>query len=286
MKWEKRLKWIRISKFVIPIALAISIIFAGFSVFANEAKNFVVDINYDENIKLSLTYNYEDAKNLTNLTDHLEVPVLGSYRDVTWDPSAGKSLKYDEITYAENLPDDIAMHDGVHSVFSRDGVVSFFSFSFYLVNSSPVAVDVDISINIDEVVTGNNEYNYHIDEAVRVMLIEGKSLLSSDECKANSVIYKKPEADLSEDIDEEQELANKAVYSNMGYTIKPFYSNTCVMQNNEVYFPCTLEPVSVMDESNIKRYTVILWLEGWDRECTEAIYRETMKMSMSFKGVG
>ncbi|MGN0812019.1 MAG: hypothetical protein ACI4MQ_00720 [Candidatus Coproplasma sp.] len=275
MKWSKRLKWIRISKIIIPIALAISILFAGFSVFANEAKNFVVDINYDENIKLSLTYN----EDLTDLTDHLDVPVLGKYKDVTWDPSAGKNLQYATMGYGTNLPDDIAMQEGVHTVFADKDVVSFFSFSFYLVNSSNRAVDVEISINVDEVVTGNNEYNYHIDDAVRVMLIEGKQKLS--ESMSNAVVYKKDEVSK----EEEDILAKKTEAYSKDYTVDRFASNTCVMKNNELYFPCSLAPGTVSDRSNVKRYTVILWLEGHDRECTEAIYPESMKMSMTFKGV-
>lgn len=275
MKWEKRLKWIRISKIVIPIALAISIIFAGFSIFANEAKNFVIDVNYDGSMRLSLTYN----EDLTDLTDRLEVPVLGKYDDVTWTPNTDPNRYYDKINYWDNLPDDIAMQDGVHSIFSFDGVVSFFSFSFYLVNNSNNAVDVDISIDIDEMITSDNTENIHIDEAVRVMLIEGKSLLSSDECKANSVIYKKKE--ISEQ--EEEELNGRIDYSS--YTIKNFETNR-VMQNDDYYFPCTLAPASVTDRSNVKRFTVIIWLEGWDRECIDAIFPESMKMSMTFKAVG
>ncbi|MGN1103394.1 MAG: hypothetical protein ACI4QI_00830 [Candidatus Coproplasma sp.] len=275
MKWSRRLKWIRVSKIVIPIALAISIVFAGFSVFANEAKNFVVDINYDENIKLSLTYN----EDLTDLTDHLDVPVLGKYKDVTWDPSTGKNLQYATMGYGMNLPDDIAMQEGVHTVFAGKDIVSFFSFSFYLVNGSNRAVDVEISINIDEVVTGYNDENIHVDDAIRVMLIEGKQLLS--ESAGNAVVYKKDEISR----EEEDILADKTkAYSSL-FPPKSFASNTCVMKNDEWYFPCRLAPGSVTDRSNVKRYTVILWLEGYDRECVDAILPESMRMSMSFNAI-
>lgn len=273
MRWSKRLKWIKISKFVIPIALAISIVFAGFSVFATEAKNFVIDVNFDENIKLSLTYN----EDLTDLTDHLEVPVLGKYRDVTWTPDTDPDKYYNSSAYSENLPDDIAMHDGVHTVFSREGVVSFFSFSFYLVNSSDNEVNVEISIDIDEVVTGNNAENVHIDDAVRVMLIEGKQLLSQT---TNAVIYKKDEINTVE----EAELKERTKAYSDYYTISGFDSTTRIMKNDALYFPCKLAPASVTDRSNVKRYTVIIWLEGHDRECIDPILPEAMKMSMTFKG--
>ena len=270
MKWNKRLKWIKLSKIIIPIALAISIVFAGFSVFANEAKNFVVDIHNDESTKLSLTYN----EDLTELSDHLEIPVLGRYRDVTWDPSAGKQLAYSQTSYAQNIPDDIALQEGVHTVFAEEGVVSFFAFSLYLVKLASRAGTVDMSIDIDEVITGNNAANVHIDEAVRVMVIDGKHRLSDN---AATTIYKKAEIN-----DEEEEILKERTraYSN-DYLIKNFESNRCVMQRKGEY---TLAPGSVTDGSNVQRFTVVVWLEGWDRECVSEILPESMKMSMTFKG--
>lgn len=271
MKWTKRLKWIRLSKIIIPIALAISIVFAGFSVFANEAENFVIKIGNESGINLSLTMN----EDLSEQTDHLQVPVQAHYRDVTWDPGAGKNLAYSETEYAKNIPDDIAMQEGVHSVFSYKDMLSFFSFSFYLVNNSERAVTIDMSVNIDEMVTGNNKMNYHIDDAVRFMLIDGKHLLSE---KAATTIYKKPE--INEEV-EAQLKKDTVAYSN-DYPIVDFLSSSCLLQRNGEY---TLSPGSVTDRSNVQRFTVVIWLEGWDRECKDEILPESLKMSMTFTGV-
>lgn len=271
MKWTKRLKWIKLSKIVIPITLAISLVFAGFSVFANEAKNFVVDISQDEGVSLSLTYN----EDLSGLTDHLDVPVVGRYRDATWDPSAGKSLAYDPNGFSENIPDDIAMYDGVHSVFSKEKVVSFFSFSFYLVNNSNRAVTVDMSVTIDEVVTSNNANGYHIDDAVRFMVIDGKHLLSDNSA---TTVYKKAECDEQE----EQSLKERTYLYSNDYTVMNFVSQSSVLERKGEY---TLSPSTVTDRSNVRRFTVVIWLEGWDRECVDDIMPESMKMSMTFSGV-
>lgn len=271
MRWTKRLKWIKLSKIVIPIALAISIVFAGFSVFANEAKNFVIDINNDESTSLSLTYN----EDLSELTDHLEIPVLGRYRDVTWDPASGKNLAYTANGFAENIPDDIALQEGVHSVFSKEEVISFFSFSFYLVNNSNRAVTINMSVDIDEVVVSNNANNYHIDEAVRFMIIDGKHRLSENSA---TTVYKKAECDETE----EQALRERtSAYSN-DYTVMNFVNQSCILERNGEY---TLAPSSVTDRSNVRRFTVVVWLEGWDRECVDEIIPESMKMSMTFSGV-
>ncbi len=273
MKWTKRLKWIRASKIIIPIALAISVVFAGFSVFANEAQNFVVDISGGDGINLALTYN----RDLTEQTDHLVVPILGKYRDVTWDPGAGKNLKYEETPFAENIPDDIALQEGVHTVFSRENVVSFFSFSFYLVNNSDRAVTVDMSITIDEMVTGNNEQNFHIDDAVRLMIIDDEHLLSEN---AATTVYKKSEINA----EEEEKLKERTSDYSYDYPIKHFLSSSKVLQRQGEY---TLNPRSVqdVDRSNVKRFTVVIWLEGWDRECVNEIIPEALKMSMTFSGL-
>ncbi len=267
MRWTKRLKWIRLSKIIIPIALAISLIFAGFAVFANEAENFVIKIDDGSGLSLALTYN----EDLTEQTDHLLVPVLGHYRDVTWDPSAGKNLKYVD-GYAENIPDDIAMQEGVHTVFSKESVVSFFSFSFYLVNNSSRAVTINMSVDIDEMLTGSNHEDYHIDDAIRFMVIDGKSLLSEN---AATVVYKKPEINA----EEEAILKKKTeAYSN-DYTIKEFLSERRILQCDGEY---VLNPASAQDGSNVQRFTVVIWLEGNDRECIDAIRPESLKMSMNF----
>lgn len=271
VKWNRRLKWIRVSKIIIPIALAISVVFAGFSVFANEAKNFVVDIHYDESASLSLTYN----EDLTELTDHLEVPVLGSYRDVTWDPGAGKQLAYSQDGFAENIPDDIAMQEGIHCVFSQKEMISFFSFSFYLVNNSSREVTIDMSVNIDEMITGDNDKNFHVDDAVRFMVIDGKHLLSE---KAATTVYKKPEVSAEEEAILKE---HTKAYSN-DYPIVDFLSNRCILERKGEY---TLAPGSVTDRSNVQRFTVVIWLEGWDRECVNEILFESLKMSMSFTAV-
>lgn len=267
MKWTKRLKWIRLSKVIIPITLAISLVFAGFAVFANEAENFVIKVDDGGGVSLALTYN----EDLSEQTDHLTVPVLGHYTDVTWDPSAGAQLSYDPDAYAENIPDDIALQEGVHSVFKKEEVISFFSFSFYLVNNSNRAVTVSMTVDIDELVTGSNKEDFHLDDAVRFMLIDGKHRLSE---QASTAIYKKPEIN-----DEEEEILRENTKAYSYYPIMDFAGSRRIVERDGQY---TLNPGTVEDGSNVQRFTVVIWLEGWDRECIDAIRPESMKMSMNF----
>lgn len=277
MKWTKRLKWLRLSKVIIPIALAISIVFAGFAVFADEAENFVIRIDKGNGVNLAISLN----EDLSEQTSYLQVPVPTSYTDVTWTPD--ENCLYEKGSYYKNLPDDIAYQEGITPVYYNSGSLAFFAFSFYLINVSSVSAEVEITATIDGMVTGTNSSDYHVDGAVRFMLIEGKHLLSEN---SNTVIYKKAES--SEEnaawLTEEGHIA----YGN--YPIRNFVTDTCILRRTrDTYDDITLSALQDGDGtcngSNVQRFTVVIWLEGWDTECIDAILPETLKMSMSFTAV-
>lgn len=262
MRWTKRLKWLRISKIVIPIALAISIVFAGFTVYAHEAEYFVMRINNDTDVKLALTMN----RDLTGQTARLRVPVDGGYEDATYEPDKG--LKYDPSRYMTNLPDDIAKYDGVHTVYEYKNRISFFSFSFWLVNNSSRAVDVDMKFNIDSMTVGTNATDIHIDDAVRVMVVEGEPLLSDE----SYTIYKKPEKN-----EENENYVNGNIRYDGSKTVN-FASDICVFNREGDLGYRNL----AMGETI--RFTVVLWLEGWDVDCIDTIMTDSLKMSIDFTG--
>lgn len=270
MRWTKRLKWIRASKIIIPIALAISIVFAGFAVFATEAENFVVKVKNETGVNLSLTFN----EDLTEQTDHLIIPVNGRFIDTTWYPASKddafyQDSLYDPNRYANNLPDDIAQHEGIHSVYFREGRLSFFSASFYLVNNSERVVGVDMAMYIEEMITADTPNGYHLDDAVRIMLIEGKPLISDN---AGVYIYKKPEAS------QENEDKLKELIEYGDYSMQDFVSSSCILswsgENGEL----------LMESGEVRRFTVVIWVEGHDNECVDEILPEQLKLSFSFDG--
>lgn len=262
MRWTKRLKWIRASKIIIPIALAISLVFAGFSVYAREAEYFVLRVKENNGVSLALTMN----RDLSEQTTFLRVPVVGGYDNATYEPD--KSLLYDPDRYynINQLPNDIAKHDGVHAVFADKERLAFFSFSFWLVNNSERAVDVDMVFNIDSMTVGNNNSDIHIDDAVRVMIVEDEPLLSEN----TYVVYKKPEKN-----EENQKLLDDNVmYRN---TVN-FASDLCVFKREGDLGYKNFKPAET------KRFTVVIWLEGYDAECIDAIRGDSLKMSIDFTG--
>ena len=262
MRWTKRLKWIRESKIVITIALAISLVFAGFTFYAHEAEYFVLRINNDTGVNLALTMN----RDLSEQTPRLLVPVNGGYEDATWSPD--NALLYNPSRYGTNLPNNIAKHDGEHSIYETRGRYSFYSFSFWLVNNSDRAVDVDMRINIDSVTIGSNKTDAHIDDAVRVMVIEGEPLLSD----GNYIIYKKPE----KNAENEKQLNDNIEYGTQNTV--PFVSDICVMNREG---DLGYKNLTVGDTL---RFTIVIWLEGHDVECIDPIIGESLKMSIDFTG--
>lgn len=267
MRWTKRLKWIRASKIIIPIALAISLVFAGFSVYAHEAEYFVLRVNNDSGINLALTMN----RDLSGQTPRLRVPVSAGYEDATWTPD--RNLTYDSARYGKNLPNDIAKHDGEHSVYETMGRYSFYSFSFWLVNNSPRAVDVDMRFNIDSMTVGAyNNSDKRIDEAVRIMVIEGEPLLSEE----SYMIYKKAE----KSAEAEGELTDTLIEHD-GYDNRKcvsFESDICVFDRSG-----ELGYLNLGEKETI-RFTIVIWLEGWDAECVDPIKGDSLKMSIDFTG--
>lgn len=282
MRWTKRLKWIRASKIIIPIALAISLVFAGFSVYAREAEFFVLRVDNHDGVSLALTMN----RDLSGQTPRLKVPVNGGYDNATWSPN---TLAYKDIKYSRNLPNDIAKYDGEHSVWETSGRMTFFSFSFWLVNNSKRAVDVDMRMNIDSMTVGKNSQDCHIDDAVRVMVIENEPLLSENKY----VIYKKAEKN-----EENEELLHN-VYSDVvdeetGETKKVRIGGIDYVSNEENTFSFVSDAVIFERSGDLGyknlaagatlRFTIVIWLEGWDVECIDPIISESLKMSIDFTG--
>lgn len=268
MRWTKRLKWIRASKIIIPIALAISLVFAGFSVYAKEAEYFVLRVNNGDGVNLSLTMN----RDLSGQTSRLRVPVSAGYEDATWTPDS--SLLYNPNRFSRNLPNDIAQHDGEHSVYETRGRYSFYSFSFWLVNNSSRAVSVDMKFNIDSMTVGAyNTSDKRIDEAVRVMVIEGEPLLSDPN---SYIIYKKAEKTQEAEKELTDTLIEQEGYDN-NKTYK-FESDICVFnRSGDLWYPN-------LGEGETIRFTIVIWLEGWDAECVDPIKGDTLKMSIDFTG--
>lgn len=146
------------------------------------------------------------------------------------------------------IPEDIREGNGLKSD-TRSNM--YFAYSFYLKNASDVSISYSATVSIDRVTK-------NIDQAIRIMI-----LVDDDE----PMIFARPKADGTPEILENNESALKK-----GYSTIPFTENKFSAVNQ-----------SVMEIDQIQKYTVVLWLEGWDAECTDAIVDGGLEISMTFK---
>jgi len=151
-------------------------------------------------------------------------------------------------SYIEANMGTIVDTDGEHNdVINR----RYTAYTFYLKNESLVDVSYRTEFDI-------NQKYLAVDGAVRVMVI----------IDGQKTIYAKPNADGTE-----YELkAGHNVPEYGAYKTESFVDDDTVIDY--------ITPVFHADE--VKKYTVVMWLEGWDSDCTDAIKGGAIRMTLNF----
>jgi len=141
------------------------------------------------------------------------------------------------------LPQDVDDIDGSHN---RSNGKEFLAYTFYVKNAGEKDVKYTTDIVIESVSLG-------VDEAVRLMVFKN----------GEPTIYAKPK----------KGTTNMFENNNGTYDIdKLFVSSTKMMEE-------TTEEFKVGD---IDKYTIVIWLEGWDQECVDDILGGDIKLAMNF----
>lgn len=165
--------------------------------------------------------------------------------------SAGGIKDITHATYI-NIPDDIENGDGLKNDIKSK---RYFAYSFYLKNLSGSLVDYETEIVIRETTKG-------ADSALRVLVIRdgGRS------------IYAKPK-EAPEPADQIGQPADQGTQIEKDYTTIPFASAITIMQ----------ERVAGIVMNAVHKYTIVMWIEGWDPQCTDDIIGATLRMEMVFR---
>ena len=190
---------------------------------------------------------------------------------------------------------------------------SFFAYTFYCRYESTVSepIDYDWSVNItreDEVVVEDPETleqtSYFVSDAVWVMVFEDNEMLFFAKVGADGEIETLPAQDVTDygyeggphiehakSPEEQYEIVQEGHYFDY-YRIKPinYVSETVVAQGRmENVLPFDInafDPEAEFDPENpngIHKYTVVIWLEGDDPECTDYLIGGSIGMNFSIK---
>jgi hypothetical protein len=152
-------------------------------------------------------------------------------------------------TYTD-IPDDVSEGLGVKNDTSTR---RYLAFSFYLINGSTVPFDYDMSLTI----TGTTGDPLSV---LRILVIEGET------SKTNGTVYAR---------DEETEEAKAYLEAHTSYTTTSFLSEKQIFNKR----------VTDLSVGEVIKYTVVIWIEGWDVECTDARIGDSVKMQMDFTAV-
>lgn len=136
----------------------------------------------------------------------------------------------------------------------------YFAFSFLLRNESSVPVDISLEINA-------NKVKQNVDSAVRLALY--RSVIGSDEPSVRTIFAKPQESG-------DNVGAPEITMDNNGkvlYETEPFLSPTKI---------CSLR-YEKLKIGEVNKFTILIWIEGYDPECKDELKGGTMSMDMSIK---
>ena len=152
-----------------------------------------------------------------------------------------------DSTYAY-VPNNITEGNGLKSDRNEN---FYFAYSFYLKNVSNVSVGYSATLKLDEQSKG-------IDKAIRIMVIVDDN---------EPLIFARPNAN-----GEAEVLVSDGNISKKAYTTIPFTGNS-------------VEALSqpVIEVNAVQKYTIVMWLEGWDEDCNDSIVGGKLAVSMTFK---
>lgn len=226
MHWGSRLKFRSIAKIALAVTLALSVVFAGFTIYGSQVGNFLVSIDQDSNLNLSL---FEDEQ-MGTPQEILNFACVQDQTNATYQTEHGMDITAEIENIEEGLGDKNDYKERKYS-----------AFSFLLQNKSKVDANIEMEISIKAV-------NRNVDKCVRIMIIE-------DGVRS---IYAAPKDD--------------GTVENYPYETIPFAGPAQVVSKTYKNVPI----------DNVKKYTIVAWLEGYDEQCVDSIKGGNVKMQMKF----
>lgn len=255
-KSMRRIKLMRMSRVVIVVALSLLVVLAGFTIYGNKVGNFVVSLDPGgAGLALSTADNPQDEG---AWTARLSLRGLQEQTDTT---------------YADMPIDTILEGMGTKNSPKRE----YIAFSFWLINTSSSAVDYSVKFSVSESAGVAAD-------AMRVMVVEGDPISAEQP----GLIYATEEQDDPEAVDglhgeemaqdpDHRQIHTRAekeeyIAAHTVYETTPFASRTEIVDAVRTDF----------ERGGAIKYTVVIWLEGWDYDCMDDIRGAKLKFELDF----
>ncbi|MCH5164111.1 MAG: hypothetical protein J1F36_03760 [Clostridiales bacterium] len=256
IKWMKRIKWMRLSKYFLVITMSLSLVFCGFTVYGARVGNFNIYLHGDD-VQLAI-YMEED---MSDLGTHLSVPVLDEMDNTTFEDIATRNIRSKIMTGLGPKNDEDHRQ--------------YLAFSFVLVNFSEGMVNYDLELTV--ISTREGMGGGKVEAAMRVLIIKewdyqlGSTYEALTKDEEQDAFYRSGSFyALAEKSDEDRAVLAENTY----YTTQDFISEVQLLRQEEYDF----EPLAQV------KYTVVIWLEGWDNDCVNSIYGGRIKMRLDIVG--
>ena len=255
-KWMKRLTWMRISKYALAISLSLSLVFAGFTVYGARVGNFNIYIQ-ESDVKLAI-YMEEDK---SDLTSHLSVPVLDDMKDVTFETLAAQTVRDTIVTGLGPKNDNFRKQ--------------YLAFSVVLCNLSERMVNYEAELTV--ISSRDGEGGGRVERALRVLVLKELNYENGPTYEALETDEEREEFFRSGQIyalAEESEEAEQRLRENTEYETEDFISEVQIFHQQEYDFEVGGEV----------KYTILMWLEGWDVDCVNDLFGGKIKMRLDIVG--
>lgn len=130
-----------------------------------------------------------------------------------------------------------------HGDYTDPDGYKYIAYTFWIKNEGNTLTDVDVTINISTATK-------NVSSAIRILVIEDDLI---------STLYKKHDEHEKDPHDTSPDAVD-------------FLSDTTVFLNT----------ISDFRPEEIKKYSIVIWLEGWDPDCNDSIQSGKLRMSMTF----
>ena len=162
---------------------------------------------------------------------------------------------------------------------------NYIAYTFYIRNEGNISVDVEL--NLDTVTVTNN-----VDKALRIAIIEGGYVeggyVEDEEVSHDRVKFTKGTIFLKDDGHGDQSIVKQ-----IGKIFRDDENGERVYYEKVLYDSFTKEYLTSDDNfgnyviedfvpQEIRKFTIIFWLEGWDADCNDQIKYGQLKMKLVF----